>query len=78
MTVQPISADGQPDPVVAYYLVADSGSDPVVAQVLGIKRQQALGVVDPHATGDGQLLGGAQEDRARQLAESWLSKGGAR
>lgn len=71
--------DGQPDPVVAYYLVADSGSDPVVAQVLGIKKQQALGVVDPHAKeGDGQLLGGAQEDRARQLAESWLSKGGAR
>lgn len=67
--------DGQPDPVVAYYLVADSGSDPVVAQVLGVKKQQALGVVDPHAKeGDGQLLAGAQADRARQLAESWMAR----
>lgn len=67
--------DGQPDPVVAYYLVADSGSDPVVAQVLGVKRQQAFGVVDPTGREE-KLFAGAQEDRARQLAEAWLERAG--
>lgn len=67
--------DGQPDPVVAYYLVADSGSDPIVAQVLGLKKQQALGVIDPTGREE-QLFAGAQEDRARQLAESWMARTG--
>jgi SNF2 family DNA or RNA helicase len=44
-----VHRDGQPDKVVAYFLVADSGSDPVVADVLGLKRQQIEGLRDPHA-----------------------------
>ncbi len=39
--------DGQPDPVTAYYLVSDEGSDPVVAETLGIKREQVEGIKDP-------------------------------
>ncbi len=39
--------DGQPDPVTAYYLVSDEGSDPVVAETLGIKREQIEGIKDP-------------------------------
>ncbi len=36
--------DGQTEPVFAYYLVANDGSDPVVADTLGLKRAQLDGV----------------------------------
>jgi len=39
--------DGQPDPVAVYYLVSEAGSDPVVSDVLGLKRGQIEGVRDP-------------------------------
>lgn len=39
--------DGQPDPVTVYYLLADTGSDPIVSDVLGLKRGQIEGVRDP-------------------------------
>lgn len=32
-----IFRDGQLDPVMAYFLLADYGADPVIADVLGIK-----------------------------------------
>lgn len=41
--------DGQTDPVVAYYLLAQEGSDPIVADVLGVKRAQHHGIRDPGA-----------------------------
>jgi superfamily II DNA or RNA helicase len=41
--------DGQDTPVLAYYLVSDSGSDPPVADVLELKRQQANPIMDPNA-----------------------------
>jgi len=44
-----VSRDGQPDPVVAYFLVSEEGSDPVIADVLGLKKQQIEGVRDPDA-----------------------------
>jgi len=40
--------DGQPDPVMAYYLVSDEGSDPIISDVLGIKKGQLSGVIDPN------------------------------
>ena len=42
--------DGQPDPVMAYYLLSDYGSDPIVADVLGMKRSQMQGIRDPNAS----------------------------
>jgi hypothetical protein len=66
--------DGQTDPVASYYLVADSGSDPVVADVLGLKRGQIEGLRDP---------GGALAERmaadgthVRRLAEAYLRQRG--
>jgi hypothetical protein len=68
--------DGQPDPVVAYYLTADSGSDPVIADVLGIKRGQLDGIRDP----SGALVMPTQADpgRMRKLAEDYLKRIGRR
>lgn len=42
--------DGQPNPVIAYYPLADVGSDPVVSDTLGVKKAQLVGIVDPHFT----------------------------
>ena len=39
--------DGQESPVMAYFLLADEGSDLIVADVLGIKKGQIDGVRNP-------------------------------
>lgn len=64
--------DGQTRPVFAYYLVSDGGSDPVVADVLGLKASQISGVRDPSA----DVLGTAQtdENRIKRLAEDVLAR----
>lgn len=66
--------DGQPDPVTVYYLVADEGSDPVVAEVLGIKRAQVEGIKDPKGGLVEELQSGG--DRAASLAAHYLKKMG--
>lgn len=64
--------DGQGRPVVAYYLVADEGSDPVIADVLGIKNQQITGVCNPTAP----LLEKIEADpeRIRKLALAYTNR----
>jgi len=66
--------DGQQDPVVAYFLVSEEGSDPVIADVLGLKKAQIEGVRDP----DADLLERAEppENGIRRLAESVLRSQG--
>lgn len=66
--------DGQTDAVMAYYLVAEEGSDPIVSDVLGLKQQQIHGLRDLNDnliarldTGDGHI---------RRLAEQYLEKKG--
>lgn len=63
--------DGQPDPVTSYYLLCTEGSDPVIADVLGVKAGQLRGVVDPNAV---LVEAQADPDRIKRLAESILSK----
>ena len=64
--------DGQTDPVVAYYLYADSGSDPVVTDVLRLKKSQADGIVDP----DGDLVKKLTVDprHIEKLARHYMEK----
>lgn len=66
--------DGQPDPVIAYFLLADSGSDPIVADVLGLKKSQIDGIRDPNADIIETLE--VEEDRIRKLAEAFLRQRG--
>jgi SNF2 family DNA or RNA helicase len=70
-----IHRDGQPDPVVAYFLVAEDGADPTMAEVLGLKRDQVEGIRNPH----GELIETLEtdKDRIRALARAYL-KGGRR
>jgi SNF2 family DNA or RNA helicase len=64
--------DGQDEPVVSYYLLADEGSDPIVSEVLGFKRQQIEGVRNPDADLVEKLQGG--DDRIKRLAEAYLDR----
>ena len=67
-----VHRDGQRDPVIAYYLVADEGSDPIVMDVLGIKRGQVEGVRDPER----DLLETVKIDSIQSLARAYLEQRG--
>lgn len=66
--------DEQPSPVMAFYLLSDDGSDPIIADVLGIKRGQIEGVTDP----DAELIERLEVDpgNIKRLAEAYLHKMG--
>jgi SNF2 family DNA or RNA helicase len=66
--------DGQDESVVSYFLVSDQGADPLMAQVLNLKRQQGEQIRDP----DVEVLQAADTtgDRVRRLAEDFLRKQG--
>lgn len=68
-----VNRDGQPDPVIAYYLLAEDGSDPIVSQTLGIKKGQIEGVRLPEGAEvviEKQMDGG----HIRKLAEAYLGR----
>lgn len=44
-----INRDGQQSQVTAHYLVSDSGSDPLMIELLGLKASQAKDIVDPNS-----------------------------
>lgn len=67
-----VARDGQEDPVVVYYLTADCGSDPIVMDVLGVKRHQLEGIVDPTKPLAERLQ--TDPDRIRKLAEAYLAQ----
>lgn len=69
-----VDRDGQPKPVFAYTLLSQDGSDPVIADVLGIKAQQQRGIRDPTLGGSADPLKGAEAGRAKALALAYLKK----
>lgn len=73
-----LARDGQENEVVAYFLVSEVGSDPIIAGVLETKSQQAGQFMDPD--GESALFTAVQEDtgRAKNLARTLLAKAGRR
>jgi hypothetical protein len=63
--------DGQTQPVTAFYLISEVGSDPVISDVLGLKRQQLDGIIDPHAA---PVVGATDPNRVKRLAEAFLEQ----
>lgn len=61
--------DGQLKALLAYYLLADTGSDPVITDVLGVKRQQSLGIEDPEGV---DVAPTSDPEHSRTLAEAYL------
>lgn len=68
-----VHRDGQTEPVIAYILVCEEGSDPVISDVLGIKDAQATGIVDPTAVNE-PVFQGASDDHIRRLAEDVIRR----
>lgn len=64
--------DGIEGNVVAYYLISEDGADPIMADVLGIKREQVAGIKDPDAPLIERLEKG--ENNIRRLAEAFIGK----
>lgn len=69
-----VHRDGQTEPVMAYFLLSDSGSDPVVSDVLGVKREQIEGVRSPGEHLVERLDVG--ENQLRALAMQFLQQQG--
>lgn len=70
-----LDREGQEDPVTAFFLVSEEGSDPPIMDVLGIKASEARQIVDPH-------LGVERVDddmsNVMRLVERYLAKVGGR
>jgi hypothetical protein len=66
--------DGQDEPVTSYYLLADQGSDPVVSDVLGVKKQQIEGIRDPNQDFVQKLQ--IDPNHISRLAKEYLEKHG--
>jgi SNF2 family DNA or RNA helicase len=64
--------DGQPDPVTAFYLVSESGSDPIISETLGLKQAQLEGIRDPERGIIAELQ--TDKNRIRELAKHYLER----
>ena len=71
-----IHRDGQPEPCLAYFLVAEDGADPIMVDVLGIKREQIEGVRNPNRALAERVDTG--ENNIRRLAREFLTKRGVK
>lgn len=61
--------------VTAFFLVAESGSDPIVAQVLGAKWKSATAVTDPDKLNKEEDFAQPEvQSRVALLAKDWLSR----
>lgn len=70
-----VARDGQPDPVVAYYLLASDGCDPVMEQVLGLKKAQWDGIRAPTEAMEDPLADGTIDvNKVRTLAEAFINQ----
>lgn len=69
-----VHRDGQDEACNAYFLVSESGADPIMAEVLGIKRDQIEGVRNPDMALAQRIDTG--ENSIRRLAREFLAKRG--
>lgn len=69
-----VHRDGTDDACMAYYLISDHGSDPIMAEVLGVKRQQIEDVRNPDSAMVERIDTG--ENNIRRLAREFLAKRG--
>lgn len=67
-----IERDGQPDPTAFYFLLSEEGADPIMADVLSLKRMQSDGIRNPGA----ELIERPENtgDHVKRLAEAYLRR----
>lgn len=64
-----LDREGQLNQVMAIFLCSDSGSDPLLIDLLGLKGSQAQGIVDPHL---GIQEVHSDESRLQMLVKKYL------
>lgn len=69
-----LNRDGQQQQVTVVFLVSDSGSDPSIVELLGLKSSQAKGILDPFAGAEVRV---ADTSRIKMLAERYLARKGS-
>lgn len=69
-----LARDGQSEPVMGYFLLSESGTDPIVAEINGVKREQIEGVRNPDAALVERIETG--EHHLRRVARDLLSRRG--
>ncbi len=67
--------DGQENPVLTYFLTADTGSDPAMVEVLGLKRNQLEGVMMSKDERDLEKLE-VDPEHIKKLAQTYLAAKG--
>jgi len=65
-----LDREGQQNPVTAFFLVTDDGSDPPMMDVLGIKSSEASQIIDPYL---GVQVVDTDTTHLRRLVERYLS-----
>ncbi|WP_321820824.1 MULTISPECIES: DEAD/DEAH box helicase [unclassified Burkholderia] len=68
-----LDREGQQNPVMAFFLVSEEGSDPPMMDVLGIKASEARQIVDPHL---GVQAVEADKSNMHRLVERYLARVG--
>ena len=68
--------DGIGGGVLAYFMMSDSGSDLVMAPVLGMKAAQSDGLIDPEGKAKKQVFKASEEQKTKALARAWLERKG--
>lgn len=66
-----VDREGQEEPVVAYFLTTDMGADPIMIEVLGVKKAQSDGVIEPEADAIRSLE--KQGDHIKEVARRLLA-----
>jgi superfamily II DNA or RNA helicase len=66
-----LDREGQKEPVMAIYLCSDSGSDPLMIDLLGLKACQASGIIDPSL---GIQTVNSDQTRIQMLVRKYLKK----
>lgn len=69
-----VHRDGADEPCNAYFLLSESGADPIMAEVLGVKREQIEAVRNPDSALAERIETG--ENSLRRLAREFLAKRG--
>ncbi len=67
-------ADGQENKVTAYFLVSENGSDPVIANIIGLKASQLEGIAGSQEVQEVSLE--EQNTRVKQLAMDYIEQFG--
>lgn len=66
-----LDREGQKNPVTAFFLIAEDGSDPPMMEVLGIKSSEAQSIIDPHL---GVEMKENDTSRLQKLVQRYLDR----